>query len=226
MIVNMEDIWRSGLSDSNWFVWTMLILMAFVAVLSAVSVSRRKPPNTRDTRDASTKGLNLQHTHGLRLTSSAFEDGGDIPVRYTGEGEDRSPPLEWSQIPEGTREFAVLCEDPEGDQAQSFTHWLAYNISPNVTSLPEGIMTSGRLELPVRIDQGMNSFGGMGYGGPSPKQGSGRAFYRFTIYALDRELALEPGASKREFLRAINSHVISKGRLTGSFVRGLFQKTA
>jgi Raf kinase inhibitor-like YbhB/YbcL family protein len=96
----------------------------------------------------------------VRVSSPAFEAGGAIPRRYTGEGEDVSPPLGWSGLPEGTREVALICDDPDATMLEPFVHWVVYKISADSAGFPEG-NTGGALE-------GRNSFARMGYGGPKP----------------------------------------------------------
>ena len=96
----------------------------------------------------------------VQVSSPAFEAGGAIPRRYTGEGEDVSPPLEWSGLPEGTREVALICDDPDAPMPEPFVHWVVYKISAASAWFPEG-NAGGALK-------GRNSFARMGYGGPMP----------------------------------------------------------
>lgn len=155
----------------------------------------------------------------LVLNSPSFEDGQVIPRTFTGEGEDRSPQLSWSYVPDGTREFVLICEDPDAPQPEPFVHWIAYNISPSVTQLPEGLPARRDIEFPVRLHQGQNSSGNIGYGGPMPPVGHGPHRYIFMLYALNTELGVPPGASKEELLKAMQGHVIDQARLTGIYER-------
>ncbi len=155
----------------------------------------------------------------LSLKSSAFKNGDFIPRRYTGEGEDVSPPLTWSHVPEGTHEFVLICEDPDAPGEEPFVHWIVYNLSPNSTLIPEGLTAKPRVEAPIRADQGVNSFGNIGYGGPMPPEGHGKHRYFFKLYALDTELGVPPGASKAEVLRAMSNHVIAEATLVGTYER-------
>src|ERR671918_1987590 len=98
----------------------------------------------------------------LQLTSPAFEANGYIPKKYTGEGQDVSPPLSWTGIPQGTKELALLCEDPDAPMPKPWVHWVAYRIPPSVTELPESVSEN--------IVQGQNDFGKVGYGGPMPPE--------------------------------------------------------
>jgi Raf kinase inhibitor-like YbhB/YbcL family protein len=153
------------------------------------------------------------------VKSQAFQEGQTIPHRYTGEGEDVSPPLQWSRVPAGTREFAILCEDPDAPTPEPWVHWLAYNISPSTTMLPEGLPPKAKIDVPVRLEQGRNSFGKLGYNGPMPPVGHGLHRYIFTVYALDTELAIVPGTEKKNFVNAIRNHVLGEGRITGTYER-------
>ena len=147
----------------------------------------------------------------VQVSSPAFEAGGAIPRRYTGEGEDVSPPLEWSGLPEGTREVALICDDPDAPMPEPFVHWVVYKIPANSTGFPEGT-TEGALE-------GRNSFARMGYGGPMPPEGHGTHHYYFKIYALDAQLDATPGLTKDQLLVAMEGHVLDEGELVGTYER-------
>ena len=150
----------------------------------------------------------------IELVSSAFQQGGDIPQTFTGEGDDVSPPLSWSNVPEGTRSFAMICHDPDAPLvtpgAYGFVHWVAYNIPASVTQLAEG---------ETSYTSGANSFGSTGYGGPMPPEGHGIHHYFFWILALDVELDLEAGLSMEALLRKIEPNVIGMNRLVGTYSR-------
>jgi Raf kinase inhibitor-like YbhB/YbcL family protein len=147
----------------------------------------------------------------IQVSSQAFEPGGAIPKKYTGEGQDVSPPLAWSGLPEGTRELALVCDDPDAPTAKPFVHWVLYKIPADRSGLPEGD-ARGALE-------GENDFGGTGYGGPMPPRGHGTHRYRFKVYALDAELEVVAGLTKDELLRAIEGHVLAEGELVGTYER-------
>jgi Raf kinase inhibitor-like YbhB/YbcL family protein len=150
----------------------------------------------------------------LELVSSAFEQQGDIPRKYTGEGDDVAPPLSWSNVPEGTRSFALICHDPDAPLvtpgAYGFVHWVHYNIPVSVTQLAEG---------DANFTDGANNFGNVGYGGPMPPEGHGMHHYFFWILALDVESNLEPGLSMAELLEKIEPNVIGMNRLVGTYSR-------
>lgn len=151
----------------------------------------------------------------MQLTSTAFTQGGAIPDRHSGEGEDVSPQLSWRDAPEGSRSFAVICHDPDAplisaQGSYGFVHWVLYNIPASVTSLAEGV---------IEYTRGSNNFDTQGYGGPMPPNGHGRHHYYFWVLALDRELALDEGLSMAQLLQRIEPNVIGMNRLVGSYQR-------
>ncbi len=155
----------------------------------------------------------------LTLSSPAFKDHGEVPVDYTGDGRNISPPLAWSNVPAGTREFVLICEDPDAPQPGAFIHWLAYGISPLLTAMPAGISPQPSLEVPIRVDQGTNSEGQFGYSGPLPPVGHGIHRYIFRLYALDRALNLPPGIGVEELQRALRGHILDAAQITGHYKR-------
>jgi Raf kinase inhibitor-like YbhB/YbcL family protein len=144
----------------------------------------------------------------LKLESPAFKHHEKIPERHTGDGEDVSPELQWSGVPDGTKSFAIVVHDPDAPLVDGFTHWVAYGIAGDQTGLPEGggDATAGR-----------NSFGNTGYGGPAPPPGHGTHHYYFWVYALDEDVELEPGLDRRALLDRIEDHVIEPARLVGTY---------
>lgn len=150
----------------------------------------------------------------MTLTSSAFEQDGAIPAKYTGEAEDVSPALAWSGAPEGTRSFAIICHDPDAPLvkpgAYGYVHWVLYGIPGEVSELPEGV---------ADYVQGKNDFGNTGYGGPMPPPGHGTHHYFFWLLALDNEPDLAPGLEMWELLMAIEPNVIGMNRLMGTYSR-------
>jgi Raf kinase inhibitor-like YbhB/YbcL family protein len=160
------------------------------------------------------------------LTSPAFMDQRPIPIAYTGESEDISPVLEWSGVPDKTRSFALICEDHDAfcpkEKGQFFVHWLAYEIPANIRSIPEAMPPGEfRINQPFKMEQGMNSFGKIGYRGPLPPRNSGAHHYVFTLYALDQKLNLQPGLSKSKLIEKVEGHIIATAQLTGTYARHL-----
>ncbi|MCP4045854.1 MAG: YbhB/YbcL family Raf kinase inhibitor-like protein [Gammaproteobacteria bacterium] len=150
----------------------------------------------------------------MQLSSPAFSAGGQIPTRHSGEGEDTSPQLQWTNAPDGTRSFAVICHDPDAPVVSSggygFVHWVHYNVPGTATGLPEGTEEN---------TTGPSDFGKPGYGGPMPPNGHGTHNYFFWVLALGREPDLEPGLTLRQLLETIESDVIGMNRLLGTYER-------
>lgn len=151
----------------------------------------------------------------MQLTSSAFQPGSAIPSKHTGEGEDVSPALAWSDAPENTSAYAIVCHDPDAPLVTpggtyGFVHWVLYNIPGSVTSLQEadGGYTKGK-----------NDFGNTGYGGPMPPDGHGTHQYYFWVLALDDDAPLEEGLSLWDLLKKIEPHLIGMNRLIGTYKR-------
>jgi Raf kinase inhibitor-like YbhB/YbcL family protein len=148
----------------------------------------------------------------IDLTSSAFEEGGMIPQRYGFSRENISPPLAWAKVPEGTRSIAIICDDPDAP-AGTWVHWVIFNIPASAVGLSEGVSREDVLQ--DGATQGVNDFKKIGYDGPAPPYGIHR--YIFKIFALDIELDLKPGATKKELLGAMAGHIIGEGKLMGRF---------
>jgi Raf kinase inhibitor-like YbhB/YbcL family protein len=150
----------------------------------------------------------------LTVESSAFQNGGMIPSKYTCDGRDISPPLSWSAGPGGTESYAIIADDPDAPVG-TWVHWVMYDIPPDVTSLPEEVPASRTLDNGAA--QGKNDFRRFGYGGPCPPGGTHR--YYFKVYALDTVLQKGPGLSKKELLSIMDGHVLAQGELMGKYSR-------
>lgn len=155
----------------------------------------------------------------LTIQSSAFSDGQVIPPQYTGDGEDLSPPLNWSGIPADARELALICDDPDAPRPEPWVHWVLYKLPADIRSLPAGVPGQARLSEPAGALQGRNSWPTTGYRGPAPPHGHGVHHYHFKLYALDTPLDLPPELTKDELLRRIEGHVIAAGELVGTYER-------
>ena len=149
----------------------------------------------------------------MALTSEAFEHGKPIPKKYTADGADVSPPLRWSNVPEGTKSFALICDDPDGG---AWVHWVACNIPAATSGLDEGA-SSVKAGVTLAGKDGKNSWETVGWQGPDPPSGTHR--YIFKLYALDAELALPAGADKPAVLKAIEGHVLATAELMGTYKR-------
>ena len=142
----------------------------------------------------------------MRITSSAFSNNAMIPSKYTCQGHDISPPLRFSNIPKNAKVLALIMDDPDAPSG-TFTHWLIWNIPSTATEMQEGER--------ITYSQGLNDFGRQYYKGPCPPSGIHRYF--FTLYALDKELDLKPGATKDELLKAMRDNIIEKNELIGKY---------
>jgi hypothetical protein len=155
----------------------------------------------------------------ITIDSPSFAQGGAIPRRYTGDGDDVSPQLDWTGVPEGTRELALIVDDPDAPRAKPWVHWVVYKISADADGLREDTGGDSGAALPAGALQGRNDFGATGYGGPAPPRGHGIHHYHFTLYALDVPLDVAAGADKAGLLRAMEGHVLARGELVGTYER-------
>ncbi|MCD6372783.1 MAG: YbhB/YbcL family Raf kinase inhibitor-like protein [Thermococcus sp.] len=148
---------------------------------------------------------------------SVFHNGDFIPVEFTCDGENVNPPIFIGHIDQRVKSLVIIMDDPDAP-AGTFTHWMAWNIPP-LGEIPKGVPNQGIIESPIRMVQGKNDFGRIGYGGPCPPRGHGVHHYHFKVYALDTNLDLEPGAARKELERAMEGHVIQWGELVGLYER-------
>lgn len=151
----------------------------------------------------------------MELTSPAFDEGETIPARHTCDGEDLSPPLEWTGVPEETVSLALIVDDPDAP-AGTWVHWVIYGLSPGQGGLPESVPAAE--SGPDDARQGRNDFQRLGYGGPCPPA-DGPHRYFFKLYALDADPGLEPGATKDRLLEAMEGHVLAEAELMGRYRR-------
>jgi Raf kinase inhibitor-like YbhB/YbcL family protein len=151
---------------------------------------------------------------GIKITSSAFEDGGMIPVQYTCDGKDISPPLTWDNVPDGAQSIALICDDPDAPMG-TWVHWVLFNLPADIRELTENIPPDDILQNGAR--HGKNDFRNLGYGGPCPPGGTHR--YYFKIYALDRVIDLSAGTTKPRLLKEMDGHVLAEGQLMGRYKR-------
>ena len=150
------------------------------------------------------------------LTSSAFQSGGEIPSVHTCEGKDASPPLAWSGVPSGAKSLALIVDDPDAPDPKApkmtWVHWVLYDIPPAATGLPAAAAAK---ELPAGTREGQNDWKRTGYGGPCPPIGRHRYFFK--LYALDTVLPDLGAASKAKLEKAMESHVVEKAELVGTY---------
>jgi Raf kinase inhibitor-like YbhB/YbcL family protein len=147
----------------------------------------------------------------LSVSSSAFADGAEIPRKYTCDGENVAPPLEWSGMPNQSKSIAVICEDPDAPSG-TFTHWILYDVPASAHTIPE--------RAPIG-KTGVNDFGKTGFGGPCPPKKDAAHHYHFHLYALDTASLGPPGLSKQHALAAMDGHILDEGELTGTYKRAV-----
>ena len=150
----------------------------------------------------------------ITVSSTAFKEGEVIPQKYTCDGENVSPPLEWSGVPKGTKSLALIVDDPDAPRG-TWVHWVLFNIPSNVNGLSENIPRHSTLKNGSR--QGINDSRELGYDGPCPPGGTHR--YYFKLYALDVGLSLESGATKAQLLKAMEGHILGEGQVMGKYKR-------
>jgi len=178
-----------------------------ILALATIACSRAPAadPTTEETTPMATDML---------LESPAFADGDSIPSKYTCEGEDISPPLRWSKLPEGTRSLALIVDDPDAPDPKApkrtWVHWVLYDVPADATGLPEGADP-----LPVGTREGLNDWDRIGYGGPCPPIGRHRYFFK--LYALDASLGALPEPSKAALEQAMAGHILAQTQLIGTY---------
>ena len=150
----------------------------------------------------------------ISIRSSVFQEGGMIPAKYTCDGDDVSPPLEWTGVPEGTKSLALICDDPDAPTG-TWVHWVLWNIPPDMPGLAEDVPRDP--QLPDGSRQGICDFRHPGYGGPCPPGGVHR--YYFKVYALDTTLDLPSSTRKADLLKAMKGHILTEGQLMGQYRR-------
>ena len=150
----------------------------------------------------------------LAIKSPAFQEGESIPARFARAGGNAHPPLSWSGLPEGTRELALIVDDPDAPGSEPFVHWIVHGIPPATSELPEGTgsLSSG-------LHQGRNSFGNIGYDGPAPPPGAPH-HYHFKLFALDRPIQPTGVLDRSSVFRAIEGHALAQAELVGVFQTG------
>ncbi len=154
----------------------------------------------------------------IPITSRAFTDGEPIPARFTQDGEGVSPQLSWGNVPAGTKELALICDDPNAPKPSPTVHWVVYKIPPTVHELHESLPRHAVTGTPP-MRQGLNYLKRPGYDGPAPPKGHGVHHYHFKLYALDKSLDPTDAIDGRAFYTAITGHVLDEGEIVGTYQR-------
>ena len=195
---------------------------AFCVLLLLTLACKREPAPVSDTTAATASSTAAMDTGSrsnpmtIKVTSSAFQQGGSIPSQYTCEGKDVSPPLAWAGAPSNAKSLAMIVDDPDApDPAKPqrvYVHWVVYNIPAGTSSLPENGSKSG---MPKGAVQGKNDWGKAEYGGPCPPIGRHRYFFK--LYALDAQLTGLSAPTKADLERAMKGHIVDTGELMGTY---------
>jgi Raf kinase inhibitor-like YbhB/YbcL family protein len=194
----------------------------FIAIAAAACFSfAAKITEAADAAADTSPAMPQASTMKIKLSSAGFDNNGAIPRIYTGESDDHSPPLAWEGAPDDTKEFALICDDPDAPSAEPWVHWVIYGIAAEVHALPEDLSKTAQLANPIAAKQGKNSWTSgatLGYRGPLPPPGKPH-HYHFKLFALDTKVDLAPSATKDELLKSIQGHVLAEGELVGIYSR-------
>jgi Raf kinase inhibitor-like YbhB/YbcL family protein len=193
--------------------------LSFVLGLTAPWLVATSGPRTMIVR-IQAASVSLSPAQGARtmafaMSSMSFQNGGDIPRKFTCDGADVSPELSWSEPPAGTQSFALIADDPDAPSG-TWTHWVLFDVPPATSSLAEGVSKID--ELPGGERQGRNDFHKIGYNGPCPPPGKPHRYF-FKLYALDRKLVLKPATSKQEVEQAMQGHILGDAKWMGKYQR-------
>lgn len=162
---------------------------------------------------------NLASSQDVFVRSDAFENMGQMPAKYSVDGDDISPPLSWSRVPDGTQSLVLMVEDPDAPTPKPFVHWLMYNIPPELRGIPEDVRRENPAAAANGALQGKNSNLKLGWTGTAPPKGDTPHHYHFQLFALDKPLEIGPGAGRSVLIDAMAGHVIGRGEVVGTFQR-------
>ncbi len=188
----------------NKFLWKRLVAIFITGLLITLGIESKATPLISP----------IQHggSQVFTLSSSAFQEGQEIPELYTCDGGDISPPLSWEQLPNKTQSLVLIMDDPDAPRGV-WDHWILFNIPTTIDSLAEDITTN----FPVGAKWGLNSWGKKNYGGPCPPSGTHRYFFK--LYALDIILNLAEGVDKKKLLVTMKGHILGQATLMGKYKR-------
>lgn len=145
----------------------------------------------------------------MKITSSVFSQNSPIPSKYTCDGKNISPPLQFSEVPEEAKSLVLICDDPDAP-GRVFDHWTLWNIDPKTNEIGEG-------KVPLGATQGVTDFGQVGWGGPCPPSGTHRYFFK--LYALDATLKIPYQAKKEDIEKAMKGHALAQAELVGRYTK-------
>jgi Raf kinase inhibitor-like YbhB/YbcL family protein len=197
-LILLNPIWNDLGSMSTKLTASLVSILLLITMTLSACTSDNKPTMQESVSDMT-----------IKFTSSAFSEGETIPKKFTCDGDNVSPPLSWSDLPEGTMSLALIMDDQDAP-AGTWVHWVLYNIPADQNGLIEGVRGAGI--------EGKNTSGKQSYGGPCPPRGPAHRYF-FKIYALDTILDLEPGATKGDLERAMQGHSLAEGQLMGKHQR-------
>jgi len=199
----------------RYAVWISGVQLAFaVALLPLAGCNEERAGPQKQVEPAKETGAVT-----MEIRTSAFANGEEIPTRFTGDGEDVSPTLTWTGVPDGAKELALICDDPDAPTPQPWVHWVVYKIPIAATGLVEHVPATETLAEPAGARQGKNSWGTIGYRGPAPPPGHGVHRYHFRLYALDSTLSVAGGLNKMQLLTAMQGHILADTETVGTYQR-------
>ena len=193
------------------------------AAVALTACGKRAPELAPDAMPAKVEptapGAAADGATAMTLTAEDFTEGRPIPRvhAYVGEGENQPPALGWKNLPPGTRELALIVEDPDAPTPEPWIHDILYKIPPDATPMTM-ILRGTTVDSAARFFEGVNSWGETRYGGPFPPPGQ-RHRYFFSLYALDSELDVQPNLTKPQLLAAMEGHILGRAVLMGTYQR-------
>lgn len=195
---------------------TKLCLLSCALILYCSCSGRNRNPagETQNSSEVSNTNEGLGGKMNIKLSSTAFQDGEMIPTKYTCNGANVSPPLEWSGVTQTAKSLALICDDPDAP-GKTWVHWVVFDLPASRTSLPENVPPQETIAGGGK--QGTTDFKKIGYGGPCPPSGTHRYFFK--IHALDTDLNLDSRTTKDQLLQAMKGHVLAQGELMGRYKR-------
>lgn len=198
-------MWASPVLGPVRLTW----LLVAAVLLAGCATSTQEQPDAE----------NRTEGDAMTLKSTAFDDGGRIPVEHTCDGEDVSPPLEIGGVPGGAETLALIVDDPDAPREEPWVHWLIWNLPADASRIPQGYPPSGDGQAFDPGREGTNDFGNVEYGGPCPPPSHDAHTYRFILHAVDTTLDVPEGAERDQLEQALQGHVLAKDTLTGRYER-------